>query len=139
MPLQSRVLARLFAVLLIFVSLLAIASSAQVMQGPTTVRQNVHHDLSLPLSVMAKGAPKYTPTQREAEAWRRVPLPTGMKSPIEDAVVQQSVPNTPSPAIGLSFEGLGQGQYGFVVNSTPPDTNGAVGATQYVQWVNTSF
>ena len=25
------------------------------------------------------------------------------------------------------------------MSSTPPDTNGAVGLTQYVQWVNTSF
>ena len=43
------------------------------------------------------------------------------------------------PRWALSFEGLGQGQYGFSVTSAPPDTNGAVGATQYVQWVNTSF
>ena len=39
----------------------------------------------------------------------------------------------------MSFEGLGQGQYGFSVMYAPPDTNGAVGATQYVQWVNASF
>jgi hypothetical protein len=41
--------------------------------------------------------------------------------------------------VGISFEGLGNGQYGFSVNAVPPDTNGAVGATQYVQWVNESF
>ncbi len=40
---------------------------------------------------------------------------------------------------GLNFEGLGNGFTGFSVNSAPPDTNGAVGATQYVQWVNESF
>lgn len=40
---------------------------------------------------------------------------------------------------GLNFEGLGDGQFGFVVNAAPPDTNGVVGATQYVQWVNSSF
>jgi hypothetical protein len=44
-----------------------------------------------------------------------------------------------TPVVGLSFEGLGAGQYGFTVNSAPPDTNGTVGATQYVQWVNSSF
>ena len=44
-----------------------------------------------------------------------------------------------TPAVGTSFEGLGAGQYGFTVTSAPPDTNGAVGATQYVQWVNSSF
>ena len=36
----------------------------------------------------------------------------------------------------MSFEGLGDGQYGFSVTGAPPDTNGTVGATQYVQWVN---
>jgi hypothetical protein len=39
----------------------------------------------------------------------------------------------------LNFAGVGNGAYGFVPNSAPPDTNGAVGATQYVQWVNESF
>src|SRR5205807_5861609 len=43
------------------------------------------------------------------------------------------------PTPTLNFEGLGNGQYGFTVNSAPPDTNGTVGATQYVQWVNSSF
>jgi hypothetical protein len=40
---------------------------------------------------------------------------------------------------GLNFPGAGNGDYGFVPNAAPPDTNGAVGATQYVQWVNESF
>jgi hypothetical protein len=39
----------------------------------------------------------------------------------------------------LNFEGLGNGFPNFSVNSAPPDTNGAVGATQFVQWVNESF
>ena len=39
----------------------------------------------------------------------------------------------------LGFAGVGAGDYGYTVNSTPPDTNLAVGATQVVQWVNTSF
>ena len=34
---------------------------------------------------------------------------------------------------------MGNGDYGFTPNAAPPDTNGAVGATQYVQWVNESF
>ncbi len=38
-----------------------------------------------------------------------------------------------------SFDGIGQGSLGFTVNAAPPDTNGSVGATQYVQWVNESF
>ncbi len=40
---------------------------------------------------------------------------------------------------GLNFAGVGNGDYGFSPNAAPPDTNGVVGATQYVQWVNESF
>ena len=40
---------------------------------------------------------------------------------------------------GQNFAGVGDGDYGFAPNAAPPDTNGAVGATQYVQWVNESF
>src|SRR5436190_15731088 len=40
---------------------------------------------------------------------------------------------------GLSFDGVGVGLAGFIVGSNPPDVNGRVGATQYVQWNNTSF
>ena len=116
------------------------ALTAQVMQGPTTVRYNVHHDVSLPLSVMAKNPPKDAEEEKEAEAWKRVPLPPGLQPVDEDPVLQtHDLLTTPSPAVGLSFEGLGQGQYGFTVQAAPPDTNGAVGATQYVQWVNSKF
>src|SRR5207302_7417089 len=46
--------------------------------------------------------------------------------------------SAPSPA-GISFEGVGVGLGGFNPGSNPPDVNGRVGATQYVQWNNTSF
>jgi hypothetical protein len=43
----------------------------------------------------------------------------------------------------LNSDGVGQGFSGpngtFVVNSAPPDTNGAVGPNHYVQVVNTDF
>ncbi len=34
---------------------------------------------------------------------------------------------------------MGDGDYGFVPNAAPPDTNASVGATQVVQWVNESY
>src|SRR5216110_2238434 len=40
---------------------------------------------------------------------------------------------------GVSWDGVGVGLAGFVPNFNPPDTNGRVGATQYVQWNNASF
>jgi len=57
-----------------------------------------------------------------------------------DPVVQSSAfASSGSVAPGRNFEGVGAGFPNFSVNSAPPDTNGAVGATQYVQWVNESF
>jgi hypothetical protein len=112
---------------------------AQVVQGPTTIRSNVHHDLSLPLSVLAQQTPQEEEKELEAEPMKLVPLPPGMMQVTTDPVVQTLGPLTPSPAVGLSFEGIGQGQYGFTVGAIPPDTNGAAGKTQYVQWVNSKF
>ncbi|HKO54399.1 MAG TPA: hypothetical protein VJ276_00895, partial [Thermoanaerobaculia bacterium] len=42
-------------------------------------------------------------------------------------------------AVGSGFDGVGVGLGGFIPSSNPPDVNGHVGATQYVQWNNTSF
>jgi hypothetical protein len=109
------------------------------MQGPTTIRQNIHDDLSLPLSEMVKSAPSPGSELHEVERMKLVPLPPGVIQLSEDPVRQMMAPLTNSPTASLSFEGLGQGQYGFTVQSIPPDTNGTVGATQYVQWVNASF
>src|SRR5258708_15083996 len=67
------------------------------------------------------------------------PLPPGLSRVQEDPVVQTTTVPPPTPPVSQSFEGLGNGQYGFSVTGAPPDTEGTVGATQYVQWVNTSF
>ena len=71
-------------------------------------------------------------------------LPTGPgaaapPSPVPDAALQQNFMPQVAATLGLDFDGLGQGQYGFGIQFAPPDTNGAVGATQYVQWVNAEF
>jgi len=63
--------------------------------------------------------------------------------PAGDAAAQtQPGPETPDVQIN-NFEGMGQGFSGpngtFTVGSAPPDTDGAVGRTQYVQQVNTSI
>jgi hypothetical protein len=39
----------------------------------------------------------------------------------------------------INILGVGNGFPNFTVDGVPPDTNGAIGATQYVQWVNESF
>ena len=124
-------------------TLLLGATAAAQNQSTPVMRWNVKHDVSAPLSEMIKNAPKATATvlsKHEAEPVRRIPLPPGMSgsAAVQDLVRQQTVAAATPPA-SLNFEGLGNAQYGFTVNSAPPDTNGAVGATQYFQLVNSSF
>jgi hypothetical protein len=107
-------------------------------QSRMTVRRDVHRDTSAPLSEMILHAPPPSLEKHEAEPARRIPLPPGL-TPLEEDPVRQRTMSPLTPVVGLSFEGLGAGQYGFTVNSAPPDTEGTVGATQYVQWVNSSF
>jgi len=66
------------------------------------------------------------------------PLPDGgpdMSRPQVEFGATFSAPT----ATGLAFDGIGVGLAGFSPSSNPPDVNGRVGATQYVQWNNTSF
>ncbi len=107
--------------------------------GPTTVRHDVHHDVSPALAEMIKYAPPPSLSRRRVEPLRRIPLPPGLAQVQEDPVIQLSTIPLATPTVSSSFEGLGNGQYGFSVTGAPPDTEGTVGATQYVQWVNTSF
>ena len=113
-------------------------------QGHPVMRWNVKHDVSAPLSEMIKNAPKASAhAKHEAEPLRRIPLPPGLAGAavVEDPVRQRTTSSiaAAAPASSLNFDGLGNGQLGFTVNSAPPDTNGAIGATQYVQIVNSSF
>jgi hypothetical protein len=60
-----------------------------------------------------------------------------------DAVVQTSAGPLTSATSGLLLTGVGAGFVGpagwYPIHVAPPDPIGAVGATQYVQWVNTAF
>jgi hypothetical protein len=47
-------------------------------------------------------------------------------------------PTPPPVGTTVNIDGLGNGG-GYTPSAAPPDTNGAVGATQYVQWVNEAF
>ena len=65
--------------------------------------------------------------------------PSGGGGTADGALQSSSFVSAGAVTKELNFEGVGAGLPGFSVNSAPPDTNGAVGATQYVQWVNESF
>jgi hypothetical protein len=81
--------------------------------------------------------PRLAPGRIEREPIRPQP-PTD--SPTAGAVTQ-TYAGAPlsAPSSGIVFEGIGTGIPGFFPVYNPPDTNGRVGATQYVQWSNANF
>jgi hypothetical protein len=93
----------------------------------------VHHDTSPALHSMSR--PPLAGPKHEKPLF---PL-HGHVSGQPDPVVQTSAGPLIATTAGLNIAGVGSGDYGFVPNAAPPDTNGAVGDTQYVQWVNESF
>jgi hypothetical protein len=119
---------------------LALGSSAaaepeQVQTNPELFYLD-HHDVSPPLRDIAPIAPSErvregSPLNRRRPDWIKE-APAGWVDPLE----RLSRPDAPQPEVGttagLNFEGVTSGAF-------PPDTNGAVGATQFVQWVNFSF
>jgi putative Ig domain-containing protein len=90
-----------------------------------------------------RNMPPIIPPGRGEDHGREVPEPIRPAPPIDSGeadTLHQAFPGVSAPtATGISFEGVGTGIPGFVPNSNPPDTNGRIGATQYVQWNNTSF
>jgi hypothetical protein len=114
------------------------------------VIQEIYHDTSPPLSSI----PAYSVSAVEAQKpMRNFPVKA---IPAHTAAAQQPAAVTdralqPPPNIfplisvtaGLNFDGVGTGFSGpqgtFTVPGAPSDSNGAVGATQYVEMVNLSF
>ena len=94
----------------------------------------VHHDVSRPLRDM----PSMGRSTFEHERPRQI-LPIAASSGAPDGALQGSTTTQVAVTNGLNIAGVGNGDYGFSPNSAPPDTSGAAGATQYVQWVNESF
>ncbi len=97
----------------------------------------VHHDTSPPLRDIPSILPMFVAAHEKP---RPIPIPlgSGLAAEQSDPVAQTSA-NVLVPAIaGISFDGLGIGSP-YTPDAAPPDTNGAIGATQYVQWVNEAF
>ena len=112
-------------------------AGAQNVQGGPEVIQAVQHDVSPPLRDLAPGQ------EVAGEIKREMPLrlfhPLGQSQSQADPVLQSTVGASSAITPGTSFPGVGEGDYGFTDMYAPPDTNGSVGAAQYVQWVNVSF
>jgi len=111
----------------------------QSSQSPVmTVSAAVQHDISGPL--------RDVPVDHTVKERKEHPIGRfRVAGPdLEDTVVQTThAPASLSPlaatTTGINVPGVGNGDFGFAPNAAPPDTNGVVGTTQYVQWVNESF
>jgi len=126
----------LSCVLLILGVSSATAQGVQRLNRPE-VSYAVHHDTSPPLRDMPSVLQMFVAPHEKP---RPVPLPLGSELAADNAdPVAQTSASVLVPSIaGLSFDGLGVGG-GYTPDAAPPDTNGAVGDTQYVQWVNEDF
>jgi len=114
-------------------------TSASAGAPPTThgaeVSAAVHHDVSQPLGHLGPASPSAA-NLRE----RPLRLIGPASSPNQpDGALQQASGSAAAATNGIGFPGVGNGDYGFAPAYSPPDTNGAVGETQYVQWVNVNF
>jgi hypothetical protein len=86
------------------------------------------------------------PIPHQARGLREIPvrpLPQRPESGQTDGALQATTTSTVATTTGSNFDGVGAGFVGpngsETVKVAPPDTNGAVGSTQFVQWVNLSF
>ena len=69
---------------------------------------------------------------------KHIPLVDG-PGQASDPVVQRSSTTSAAVTTGIGRDGIGVGLGSYSPKWAPPDTTGAVGATQYVQWVNTDI
>jgi hypothetical protein len=136
----------------------AIAAFAGAQSSSPSVRRDIHHDVSRPLRELARAAPGPSvaaalPRELEEdaeEAARRAAessdlkenaafkeMPAMESQPAREAIAHASAV---APAVGLNvtmelnFDGLTDTSLWSV-----PDNDGAVGDTQYVQWVNVQY
>src|SRR6267378_8522358 len=107
-------------------------------KGDITVTESYENDTSIPLRDM-----KPQPAIPKAQHANENPKIPNKHKDSADPVVQDSfgvlksiaLPNMPAPI--LNFDGIPFP--GVACNCAPPDTNGEVGATQYVQIANEGF
>jgi hypothetical protein len=112
-----------------------ILAGAQDPQTEPEVSYDIRRDVSPPLSEMARSAPPMKRGRGEMlEPKSSFVLPTGPAG--EDTAVQDVyLPGASTHAV-LSFDGMTSNDSGGVA---PPDTNGAVGSTQFVEIVNLAY
>ncbi len=119
------------------------APSALAQRNRVRVLHELKHDVSAPLAELDRMTPaqphRFSPRLLKILPTGPVDRVTAPEFAIPDRALQSKALPPVAANLGLNIDGLGQGQYGFLLEFSPPDTNGAVGATQYLQWVNAEF
>jgi hypothetical protein len=107
--------------------------------GAAVIPEN-HHDLSAPLRSMVHNASNISekPVRGEHAEFEGFSKPVKVQI-FPDNAMQGAPGSSESITSGLNLAGVGQGDYGYQVTYPAPDANGAVGTTQYVQSVASSF
>ncbi len=118
----------------------ATANSTNPVQGrgpDMTVGESIRNDTSPPIREM-KQMPVFKP-RKEANENPKIPHPH-RDTPdrrVQTTIAADEFTAANMPTANMNFDGM---QFpGVACNCAPPDTNGEVGATQYVQMVNEGF
>jgi len=112
------------------------AAQPQMLVQPV-MSYSVHMDVSPPLRDIVPLPPD--PLRDKTHPAKPLPLRQAPRAlTAQDPALQMTVPAPATPSPMLNFAGVGSLAYAGLFHA-PPDTNGAVGATQYVQWVNLFF
>ncbi len=122
---------------LLTLSILASPSALAAASQKATIVHSYHNDVSPPLRDQE---PWPLQVRQEREAAENPPIivaHTDKKDPVvqSSALLHELAPNIPAPILnfaGIPYPGVG-------CFCLPPDTNGEVGATQYVQMVNEAY
>jgi len=123
-----------FLLLILALLLLFTPTFAQNVQRNPTVSYDIKHDVSLPLREMARNAPPPLPGTIEMREHGTPPHFFGKFSATDPVAQTSFLPNV-ATLNGLSFDAITEQQGGAI----PPDTNGSVGATQYVLITNFDY
>jgi hypothetical protein len=121
-----------------------VAQSSSAPSSRPAVNQPVAFGISPPLSELAKehpSQPRYGFHQAEPVLYPKLTKlmeMVGRGTPMVGALQKLIMPAT-SIVPGLNLLGVGTGFPNYQVPDAPPDDNLAVGTTQVVQWVNTSY
>lgn len=107
-------------------------SSAQGGPGRVTVVRDYKHDVSPPVRSIQPLPLPQRPQHEEVP-----PRQVGQHQAQADPIVQNTLAPAAMPGTVLNFDGIPFP--GVACNCAPPDTNGEVGLTQYVQIVNEGF